>query len=108
MEEASVKSTDITDPGSVVAANPAAEDFGGTVLGRSMHIVVGDHQGKPDLASIIVTRGLDYDRFGAIVDVAIAPVTLAIQFVGKQARKDELWKNWRKVSRLLRPRFGTR
>jgi hypothetical protein len=84
MEEPSTTSTDITDSGSVVAADLAAEDFGGTVLGGSIHIVVGDHLVTSDLASIVATRGLDHDCFGAIFDVAIALVALAIQFVGKR------------------------
>src|SRR5260221_11355248 len=42
---------DITGTGSETAARMAAEDFGGSVLGRKIEIVAADHQNKPDIAS---------------------------------------------------------
>ena len=44
---------DIAGPGSVTAARMAVEDFGGTVLGRPIEILVGDHQNKPDIGAVI-------------------------------------------------------
>ena len=35
---------DISGPGAAVAVNMAAEDFGGQVLGRSIEVLVADHQ----------------------------------------------------------------
>ena len=39
-----------TGPGSVTAAQIAAEDFGGKVLGKPIAIISADHQIKPDIA----------------------------------------------------------
>ena len=36
--------------GSVVAAQMAAEEIGGTVAGRKIEIISADHQNKPDVA----------------------------------------------------------
>ena len=38
---------------SVDAARMAVEDVGGKVLGKSIEIITGDHQNKPDVASAI-------------------------------------------------------
>eukprot|EP01035_Chromulina_nebulosa_P064121 gene64121-biopygen46862 len=40
--------------GSVIAAQMAAEEIGGTVAGRKISIISGDHQNKPDVATGIV------------------------------------------------------
>ena len=49
---------DIAGPGSVTAARMAAEDFGGTVLGRPIEVLAGDHQNKPDIGSAIARNGM--------------------------------------------------
>jgi branched-chain amino acid transport system substrate-binding protein len=38
---------------SVDAARMAVEDVGGKILGKSIEIIIGDHQNKPDVASAI-------------------------------------------------------
>ena len=49
--------------GSVVAARMAAEDMGGSVLGKPIEVVFGDHQNKPDIgAAIARPRGLGQKR----------------------------------------------
>src|SRR5689334_17651885 len=40
---------DLGGPGSVVAARMAAEDAGGSVLGKPIEIVAADHQNKADI-----------------------------------------------------------
>jgi branched-chain amino acid transport system substrate-binding protein len=67
MEEARTKATAVSGPDSVAAANLAAEDCGGTILGRSIQMIVGDHPGKSDLASISATRRFDQDGVSPIV-----------------------------------------
>ena len=55
-----------TGQGSVTAAQMAVDDFGGSVLGKPISIIVGDHQLKPDIGGGIATRaaaraaGLDF------------------------------------------------
>src|SRR5260370_7823336 len=41
--------SDISGPGAVEAAKMAVEDFGGTMFGVPIEVVVADHQNKPDL-----------------------------------------------------------
>src|ERR1700757_3152886 len=45
-----------TGQGSVTAAQMAVDDFGGKVLGKSISIVVGDHQLKPDIGGASARR----------------------------------------------------
>ena len=46
-------------PGSVVAAQMAIEDFGGSVLGRKIELVSGDHQNKADVGGTLAKRWID-------------------------------------------------
>ena len=55
---------------SVEAARMAVEDVGGTVLGKPIEIIIGDHQNKPDVASGIVRRWFDIDGVSAVVPSA--------------------------------------
>ncbi|MFN5670242.1 ABC transporter substrate-binding protein, partial [Bradyrhizobium sp.] len=43
--------SDGNGPGSVIAAQMAAEEIGGTVAGRKIEIISADHQNKPDVAT---------------------------------------------------------
>src|SRR6516225_423263 len=45
-----------TGPGSVTAAQMAAEDFGGKVLGKPIAIISANHQIKPDIAAGIARQ----------------------------------------------------
>lgn len=78
---------DLNGAGSVVAAKLAVEDFGGTVLGRPIEIVVADDSNKPDVASTIATQWLDRDGVSAIVDLPVASVALAVQGVAQTRGK---------------------
>jgi Periplasmic binding protein len=49
--------SDLSGIGSVVAAQMAAEDFGGTVLGKKIEIISADHQNKPDIGASIAEHG---------------------------------------------------
>ena len=46
---------DLGGKGGVMAAQMAADDFGGKVLGKPIQIVGADHQNNPDIASNIVS-----------------------------------------------------
>lgn len=69
----------IVGPGSVVAAKLAVEDAGGTVLGRRVEVLVGDHKHKPDLGASIARRWFDQDGVRAIFDIYNSGVALAVQ-----------------------------
>ncbi|HEY4836517.1 MAG TPA: ABC transporter substrate-binding protein, partial [Bradyrhizobium sp.] len=51
--------SDLSGIGSVVATQMAAEDFGGTVLGKKIEVVSADHQNKPDIGSNIARQWID-------------------------------------------------
>src|SRR5215475_10435899 len=73
--------------GSVIAARMAAEDFGGTVLGKKIEIVFADNQNKPDIGVSIVRRWIDTENVDAIVDGGSSAVGMAIQPVTRDANK---------------------
>jgi branched-chain amino acid transport system substrate-binding protein len=78
---------DLAGPGSVVAARLAAEDAGGSVLGRKVEVVVADHQGKPDIGASIARRWYDVDGVSAIFDVPVSSIALAVQEIARQKNK---------------------
>ena len=70
--------------GSVIAAQMAAEDFGGKVLGKPIQILSADHQNKPDVGSNIARQWFDQEGVDAIADLTTSSVALAVQEIGKQ------------------------
>ncbi|MFG1320898.1 ABC transporter substrate-binding protein [Xanthobacter autotrophicus] len=78
---------DMAGPGSVIAAKMAVEDFGGTVLGRPIEIIAGDHQNKPDVGSALVNRWIDEDGVDVITDIPTSSVLLAVQEIGRKKNK---------------------
>ncbi len=74
-------------PGSVLAAEMAALDFGGTVNGRKIEIVAGDTQNKPDAASAIARRWFENEGVSAIVDLPVTPVAFGVQALARQLNK---------------------
>jgi branched-chain amino acid transport system substrate-binding protein len=73
--------------GSVIAAQMAAEDFGGKVLGKPIQILSADHQNKPDVGSNIARQWFDVEGVDAIPDLTTSSVALAVQEIGKQSGK---------------------
>ena len=73
-------------PGSVEAAKLAVEEFGGKVLGRSIEVLVGDHQNKPDLGAAIARGWLD-SGVSAIADGASSAVGVAIQTLARERNR---------------------
>src|ERR1700722_14887467 len=77
--------TDVGGPSSsndgtagVDAAKMAIEDMGGSVLGRRVELLVGDHQGKVDIGAGIARRWLDIDGVDAIMDMNNSAIALAV------------------------------
>jgi len=77
--------------GSVLAAQMAAEEFGGRVLGRRIEILSGDTQNKPDIAVGFVREWFDKQGVAAVLDGAASSVGLAIQGLAQQ--HDKLFLN---------------
>ncbi|WP_088347254.1 MULTISPECIES: ABC transporter substrate-binding protein [Rhodomicrobium] len=79
--------SDLAGKGSFIAAQMAAEDFGGKVLGKPIEIITADHQNKPDIASNIANQWIDTENVDAIVDVPTSSVALAIQEITKNKNR---------------------
>src|SRR4029077_7479062 len=69
----------------------AVEEIGGKVLGKSIEIIVGDHQNKPDVASAIARRWFDVDGVSAIAELTNSAVALAVQQIAKEKGKITLF-----------------
>jgi len=76
--------------GTVYAAELAAQDFGGAVLGRKIEIVHADHQNKPDIASAIARKWFDVEGVGVILNLTSTPVALAVQEIARERRRSTL------------------
>ena len=66
-------------PGSVVAAQMAAQEFGGAIDGKPIKILQADHQNKPDIASGIARQWFDRDGVQVIADGGTSAAALAVQ-----------------------------
>jgi branched-chain amino acid transport system substrate-binding protein len=69
---------DQSGPGSVVAAELAAEQFAATGGGVAVKIIAADHQNKPDVGSQIAREWVDRDGVAAIADSVNSAVGLAV------------------------------
>ncbi|MGX7709510.1 ABC transporter substrate-binding protein [Methylobacterium sp. Gmos1] len=78
---------DLGGPGSVVAARLAVEDEGGKINGVPVEILSADHQNKADVGSAIARRWIDQDGVDVIADVPVSSVALAVQEIGRQAKR---------------------
>jgi branched-chain amino acid transport system substrate-binding protein len=78
---------DNTGTGSVIATKMAVEDFGGTVLGKPIEVLVADHQNKADISSAIARRWIDEDKVDVITSVANSAVALAVQGVTRDKNR---------------------
>jgi branched-chain amino acid transport system substrate-binding protein len=76
-----------TGQGSVIAAQMAVEDFGGTVLGKPIVVISSDYQLKPDIGAGVARRWYDTEQVDLIVDVPVSAVGLAVQNVAKDRKK---------------------
>ncbi len=79
--------SDLGGRGSVVAAQLAVEDNGGSVLGRRIEVLSGDTQGKADLAGNLARQWFDRDGVDAIADLPNTAIALAVQTVAQEKHK---------------------
>lgn len=78
---------DVGGSGSIMAAQMAVDDFGGTVLGKKVEIVSADHQNKADIAAAKAREWIDSDGVDMITDLVTSSVALAVQEVGREKNK---------------------
>jgi branched-chain amino acid transport system substrate-binding protein len=69
--------------GSVLAARMAAQDFGGSVLGKPIEIVHADTQNKPDVAAAIARQWYD-SGVDAVTDLPVTSVAAAVQQIARE------------------------
>lgn len=74
--------SDSTGSGTVVAAKIAVEEFGGTILGRPIQVITGDHQHKADIGAGIARRWIEREEVDLITGIDNSAVALAVQAVG--------------------------
>jgi branched-chain amino acid transport system substrate-binding protein len=78
--------SDFQGPGSVVAAQLAAEDFAKQSK-RKVEILSADHQNKPDVGATIARRWIDVAGVDMIIDVPNSAVALAVSDIVKEKNK---------------------
>ncbi len=79
--------SDLAGSGSVIAAQMAAEDFGGKVLGKPIVIISADHQNKPDIASTVARKWFDEQQVDAIADLVTTSTALAVMPVAAEKKR---------------------
>jgi branched-chain amino acid transport system substrate-binding protein len=78
---------DATGTGSLIAAQMAAQDFGGKAKGKPIEVIGGDHQNKPDIGANIARQWYDTGQVDAIVDVPTSSIALAVQQITRDKNK---------------------
>jgi branched-chain amino acid transport system substrate-binding protein len=79
--------SDLAGPGSVLAAQMAAEDFGGKVLGKPITVISADHQLKADVASNTARRWFDEQQVDAVVDLVSSTTANAVMPVAAERKR---------------------
>ncbi len=79
--------SDLSGPGSVVAARMAIADFKALGPDLSVTLVSADHQNKPDVGAAIARRWYDQDGVDAIFDVPTSSVALAVSDITREKDK---------------------
>ncbi|MCF8483014.1 MAG: ABC transporter substrate-binding protein [Rhodospirillum sp.] len=79
--------SDNLGPGAVLAAEMAAEDFGGTVNGAPIEIVSADHQNKADVGASMARRWFDTDGVDVITELGSSAVAAAAQDLARASDK---------------------
>lgn len=77
---------DFQGPGSVLAAQMAAEDFMKTSK-RKVEVIFADHQNKPDVGANMARQWYDVDGVDVIVDLPNSAVALAVNQIAKDKNK---------------------
>jgi branched-chain amino acid transport system substrate-binding protein len=73
--------------GSLIAAQMAVEDFGGSVAGQKIEVLSGDHQNKTDIGAQIARRWLDNEGVSLIVDLPNSAIAIAVSDIVRDRNK---------------------
>ena len=77
---------DIIGPGGVEAAKMAIADFGGSVLGQKIELLVTDHQNKPDLGAEKFREWADRDGLTMVLGGSNTGVNIAMSTIAKEKK----------------------
>jgi branched-chain amino acid transport system substrate-binding protein len=78
---------DLAGPGSVLAARMAAEDMGGSVLGKPVEVVFADHQNKADIGAAIARQWFEVDHVDMVLDFSNSSVALAVETLAHERNR---------------------
>ena len=84
---------DMNGPGSLLAAQMAAADFGGKVLGKPIEIIGADHLHKADVGVGIARRWIENEKVDAISDVTNSAIALAVQQLTRETNRVALFSS---------------
>lgn len=84
---------DMNGPGSLLAAQMAAADFGGKVLGKPIEIIGADHLHKADVGVGIARRWIENEKVDAISDVTNSAIALAVQQLTRESNRVALFSS---------------
>ncbi len=87
MNDQSSVYADFQGPGSVLAAQMAAEDYAKAGGKRKVEIVAADHQNKPDIGSNLARQWFDTENVDMIVDLPNSAVAFAVSAIGTDKNK---------------------
>jgi branched-chain amino acid transport system substrate-binding protein len=87
MNDQSGPYADLAGPGSTQSMKMAIADFGGTVLGKKIELVVADHQNKVDVGLNIAREWFDSKGVEAIFDISNSGVGLALVDLAKSRHR---------------------
>ena len=87
MNDQSGPYADLAGPGSAAIARMAIDDFGGSVLGKPIELLLADHQNKVDVGLSIARQWYDERGARVIFDITNSGVALAIQALAKERNR---------------------
>jgi branched-chain amino acid transport system substrate-binding protein len=73
--------------GSVTAVKMAVEDFGGTVLGKPIEVIVADHQNRNEVAIAKAREWYDVGKVDMIANLINSSIALAVTNVAQEKNK---------------------
>jgi branched-chain amino acid transport system substrate-binding protein len=79
--------SDIGGKGSITAAKMAIADFGGTVLGKKIELITGDHQNKTDVGATTVLKWFDNEKVDAIFELNNSALQIAASRIATQKNR---------------------
>ncbi len=83
LTDLSAMMADFSGMGTVTSVTMAVEDFGGSVNGRPIEVLKGDHLNKPDIGAAIARKWYD-EGVTAIFDIGITSVAMNVQTLARE------------------------